>query len=79
MAGRTLVVNLLKMIPGVGSLTGGVISGATAALLTTALGEAYIALMTAMFNGEIKARDLETKEGQEKLNELFKEELEKKR
>lgn len=79
MAGRTLVANLLKMIPGIGSLAGGAISGATAALLTTALGEAYIALMTAMFNGEIKVRDLETNKGRDKLNKLFKKELEKKR
>ncbi len=67
------------MIPGLGTLTGGVISGATAALLTTALGEAYIALMTAMFNGEINVRDLETEKGQDELNKLFKKELKKKR
>lgn len=79
MAGRALVTNLLKMIPGLGTLAGGVISGTTAALLTTALGEAYIALMTAMFNGEINVRDLETEKGQDKLNKLFKKELEKKR
>ncbi|WP_198155917.1 YcjF family protein [Herbaspirillum autotrophicum] len=41
-AGRAAVGALLKLIPGVGSLVGGAISGATAAALTTSFGEAYI-------------------------------------
>ena len=45
-AGKTIVANLLKLIPGVGTALGGTISGATAAALTTALGEAYIQVMT---------------------------------
>jgi uncharacterized protein (DUF697 family)/predicted GTPase len=55
MAGRTIVTNLLKMIPGVGSLVGGTIAAATAAALTTAFGEAYIAALEMLFldnNGE---------------------------
>lgn len=47
--GRTLVTNLLKMIPGLGSIAGGAISAATAIALTTALGEAYIATLKALF------------------------------
>lgn len=73
--GKTIVSNLLKMIPGAGTLIGGAISGSTAALLTTALGEAYIGIMTAMYNGEIKAQDLETKEGRNKLKDLFEQEI----
>lgn len=46
-AGRTIVSNLLKFIPGGGTIAGGAISAATAAALTTALGEAYNA---ALFN-----------------------------
>lgn len=82
-AGKTLVSNLLKLIPGAGSLAGGAISGATASLLTTALGEAYIGVMTAMFKGEITAKDLETEQGKQKMSKLFsklfKRELKKKR
>lgn len=77
MAGKTLVANLLKMLPG-GSVIGGPISGATAAMLTTALGEAYIAVMTAMFNGVITEKDLKTDKGRDKLNRLFKKELREK-
>jgi len=43
--GRAIVANLLKFIPGAGSVAGGVISATTAAALTTALGEAYIAVL----------------------------------
>lgn len=78
-AGKAIVSNLLKIIPGIGSLAGGVISGATASAMTTALGEAYIGIMTAMFKGEITPKDLETKQGQQKVSEMFKKELKQKR
>lgn len=77
LAGKTIVSNIFKLIPGIGSLAGGVISGATASLMTTALGEAYIGIMTAMFNGEIKEKDLETKDGKAKFEQMFKENLKK--
>ena len=44
-AGRTIVVNLIKLIPGVGTVAGGAISAATASTLTIALGETYIAVL----------------------------------
>ena len=43
--GRAIVSNLLKFVPGVGSVAGGVISATTAGGLTTALGELYIAAL----------------------------------
>ncbi len=43
--GRTIATNLLKLIPGAGSIAGGAIGAATAAAITTALGEAYIAAL----------------------------------
>ena len=43
--GRTLVANLLKFIPGLGTAAGATISATTAAAFTTALGEAYIAVL----------------------------------
>jgi uncharacterized protein (DUF697 family)/predicted GTPase len=48
-AGRTIVSNLLKMFPGVGSAVGGAIAGTTAAALTTAIGETYIAVLANLF------------------------------
>jgi uncharacterized protein (DUF697 family)/GTP-binding protein EngB required for normal cell division len=46
LAGRAIVGALLKLVPGVGSAAGGAISGATAATVTTTLGQAYIAVLS---------------------------------
>jgi uncharacterized protein (DUF697 family) len=48
MAGKALVGALLKWIPGVGSIAGGVISGGVAATLTTGFGKAYISVLVAL-------------------------------
>ena len=77
--GKTVVSNLVKLIPGVGTVTGGVISAATAGVLTAALGEAYIGIMTLVFNGEMSIDDLDTKKGKDRMAALFKQELKKKR
>lgn len=74
-AGRTIVANLLKLVPGVGTAAGGTISGATASVLTTALGEAYIQIMKMIVTGEMKEKDLGSKEVQNKLRDLFKSKL----
>lgn len=71
-AGKTIAANLLKLVPGAGTILGGTISGATAGIITTALGEAYILLMEAIYKGELKASELGTPEGKKKLKELFK-------
>jgi len=73
--GKTIVSNLLKLIPGVGTALGGTISGSTAGLLTTALGESYIVIMEKIFLGEMKSEDLYSQAGQEEMKQLFKSEL----
>lgn len=65
-AGRAIVANLLKLVPGAGSVLGGTISATTASALTVALGEAYINVLTAIFtanpdaqpSGELLAKKL---------------------
>lgn len=76
--GKTIVSNLLKLIPGVGTVAGGLISGTTAGLLTTALGSAYIGIMERIYKGEIDKEKLYTNEVQEEMSRLFKVELKKK-
>lgn len=71
-AGKAIVSNLLKLIPGAGTIAGGSISGATAGLLTTAMGEAYILLMEAIYKGELKSTDINSEEAKKKMKELFK-------
>ena len=50
MAGRTVMANLLKLVPGAGWVAGSAIGAATAATLTTALGEMYIASIAALMD-----------------------------
>lgn len=50
--GRTVAGGLVKLIPGLGSLVGTTINATTAATLTKALGEAYIATLTALTHGD---------------------------
>ncbi|MEA4933381.1 MAG: GTPase [Lawsonibacter sp.] len=74
-AGKAIVSNLLKLIPGAGTAIGGTVSGTTAGLLTTAMGEAYILLMEAVFRGEISSADIGTAAGKKKMKELFKKQI----
>lgn len=73
--GKTFVSNILKFIPGAGSVVGGAISAGTAGIITAALGEAYIGVMELVFKGEMSIDDLDTNKGKEKMNLLFKEKL----
>ena len=77
--GKTVVTNLLKFIPGAGTVVGGAISAGTAGVITAALGEAYIGIMELVFKGEMSIDDLGTKKGKETMSTLFKEQLKKKK
>jgi uncharacterized protein (DUF697 family) len=43
-----VAANILKFVPGMGTVAGGTISAATAGVLTTTLGEIYIATLVAL-------------------------------
>ena len=73
--GKTVVSSLLKFIPAGGSLAGGAISSATAGVITTALGETYILIMSALFEGSLSEKDLESEEGKKKIKELFRKQV----
>lgn len=77
--GKTVVANIVKLIPGIGSVAGGAISAGTAGLLTAALGEAYIGIMSLVFSGEMSIDDLSSKKGKDEMKKLFKEELSRRR
>lgn len=75
--GKTTVANILKLIPGAGTIIGGAVSGATAATLTAALGEAYIIILSKIAKGELKMSDLSTKKGQKLMTHEFEKQLKK--
>jgi len=73
--GKTVVSNILKLIPGAGSILGGAISAGTAGVITAALGEAYIGVMELVFKGDMSLDDLSTSKGREAMSKLFKKKL----
>ncbi len=75
--GKTIVANALKFIPGIGSIAGGAISATTAALITLALGKAYIQACIAIKMGKLKQDDLTKKAGIDALKAAFKEQVKK--
>lgn len=77
--GKTVVANLIKLIPGAGTIAGGAISAGTAGVITAALGQAYIGVMELVFKGDMSINDIGTKKGKETMSELFKEQLKMKR
>ena len=75
--GKLVVSNLLKLIPGAGSVAGGVISGTTAAILMQALGRTYVAVLRMLAEGEKQEDDLQKKAFQNEMKAMMKKELKK--
>lgn len=75
--GKTVASNLLKLIPGAGSVAGAVVSGGTAGVITLALGKAYIQVCKAIKMGKLDQNDLTKKAGLDMLKKEFKEQLKK--
>ena len=69
--GRYIVSNVLKFIPAVGTAVGGLISGSTASILTTALAMAYIEVLVIISKSELEGEKI----GPKKIEELMKEKL----
>lgn len=75
--GKTIVSNVLKLIPGIGTIVGSGINSVTAGLLTSALGVTYIKIITKIASGEMKVQELMKIENIKKMKDLFKDELNK--
>lgn len=68
--GKTIVTNVMKLVPGAGTVAGGAISAGTAAALTLALGNAYIDVCQQIKNGTLRQGELKAA-----LKRKFKSEL----
>lgn len=73
--GKTVASNLLKLIPGAGTVAGGAISAGTAGVITAALGEAYIGVMELVFKGDMSIEDIRTAKGKKVMSDMFKKHL----
>ena len=70
---------LLKVIPGIGTIAGGLLNGAAAAAMTQAFGRTYIFIMNKLYTGEMTEKDFETAEGREQIKKVMRGESEKKK
>lgn len=75
--GKTLATNLLKLIPGAGSVAGGAISAATAGVVTLAMGKAFIEVCKAAKMGKLREDEVTSSAGVNMLKKAFKEQLKK--
>lgn len=76
-AGKYIVSNVIKLIPGVGTIVGGLISGTTASIMTTALALSYIEVMTIIAKGEKEGKYPDLKNIEKLMRDKFEERLKK--
>lgn len=76
-AGRYIVSNVIKLIPGAGTIAGGIISGTTASIITTALSMSYIEVLTIIAKGEKEGKYPDLKNIEALMREKFEARLKK--
>ena len=69
--GKTIVANLFKLIPGIGSVAGGAISATVAMAITYAIGSAFIEICKAVKRGELAEKDINSKTGADMFKNYF--------
>lgn len=78
LVGRTIATNLLKLIPGAGSVAGGAISAGTAGVITYAIGKAFIEVCKANKMGKLDDDEFLSRKGMNIMKDSFKENLKRK-
>ena len=75
--GKTIATNVVKLIPGAGSVVGGAISATTAGVITFALGMAFIEICNEVELGKLSEKDMFSRETARKMKKIFKNEMKK--
>lgn len=70
--GKTVATNILKLIPGAGTVVGGAVSAGTAGLVTLAMGKAFMEVCKAVKLGKLSESDLTSSKGVSMMKEQFK-------
>lgn len=77
LTGRMVATNLLKIVPGVGTVAGGAISAGTAGIVTLAIGKAFIEVCKMVKVGKLSEADILSSGGKGVMKDLFKKQLKK--
>lgn len=75
--GKTIATNLIKLIPGPGSIVGGAVSAGTAGVVTLAMGKAFIEVCKMVKIGKLSESDITSSKGKSIMKDLFKEQVKK--
>lgn len=75
--GKAVATNLLKLIPGVGTVAGGVISAGTAGVITYAVGKAFIEVCKANKMGKLSDDEILSSKGTNMMKKAFRRNLKK--
>lgn len=70
--GRAIAGNLIKCIPGVGSIVGAVVGGVTGSVLTGIFGGVYVLIIEAILRHEFDPKSISKSELKEKIEPIFK-------
>ena len=73
--GKTIATNLLKFIPGAGTIAGGAISAGTAGVVTLAMGKAFIEVCKLVKLGKLSEKDVLSSQGVSIMKDQFKEQM----
>ena len=77
--GKTVATNVIKFIPGGGTVVGGAVSATTAGTITFALGMTFIRICDDIKLGKLSEKDMFSKETAKKMKKMFKDEFNKKK
>jgi len=77
--GKAVATNLLKLIPGAGTVAGGVVSAGTAGVITLAMGKAFIEVCKLVKVGKLSEKDLTSSKGTALMKENFKKQMKNKK
>ena len=77
--GKTIATNLLKLVPGAGTVVGGAISAGTAGVVTLAMGKAFIEVCKMVKLGKLSESDITSPKGISVMKEQFKVQVKEKK
>lgn len=77
--GKSIATNLVKLIPGAGTVAGGAVSAGTAGVITLAVGKAFIEVCKANKMGKLNDDEILSSKGVNMMKESFRKNLKKKR
>lgn len=75
--GKAIFSTSLKLFPGVGQVVGGFINAGTAGIITSALGEVFIKIMTAIYKGEMDDSVFTSRKGKKVIAGMFRDEMDR--